>query len=54
MPTASLKQLNIKDYDSNSEHIYSKYFWLQTYGKINLIVGHSNTNPRIVNEILGY
>ncbi|MGO3690024.1 MAG: SixA phosphatase family protein [Psychroflexus halocasei] len=54
IPTASLKQLNIKDYDSNSEHIYSKYFWLQTYGKINLIVGHSNTNPRIVNEILGY
>lgn len=54
IPTASLKQLNIKDYDSNAERIYSKSFWLQTYGKVNLIVGHSNTNPRIVNEILGY
>lgn len=54
IPIASLKQLNIKDYDSNAERIYTKSFWLQTYGKINLIVGHSNTNPRIVNEILGY
>lgn len=54
IPTASIKKLNIQNYDSNDERIFSKGFWLKTYGKINLIVGHSNTNPRIVNEILGF
>lgn len=54
IPTASLKQLNINDFDSNAERIFTKAFWQRTYGKVNLIVGHTNTNPRIVNEILGY
>lgn len=54
IPTASIQQLNIQNYDSNNDRIFSNGFWHKTYGKINLIVGHSNTNPRIANEILGF
>lgn len=53
--TASLlaqqKQVSPKHYDPNT--IYSDEFLNQTNGKSVLIVGHSNTIPHLVNQLIG-
>ncbi|WP_127846342.1 histidine phosphatase family protein [Psychroflexus aestuariivivens] len=52
IPTAHYYRSRIEDFDPNADTLFTKEFWKNTYGKNVLIVGHSNTNPRFVNEIL--
>ncbi len=33
--------------------LFTEEFWTKTYGKKTIIVGHSNTTPQFVNEIIG-
>lgn len=35
------------------DSMFSKAFWKDTYGKNTIIVGHSNTTPQFVNQIIG-
>lgn len=35
------------------DSMFTKEFWESTYGKNTLVVGHSNTTPQFVNEIIG-
>lgn len=42
----------IKSYDAKKDTLFTRDFWEATYGKNVLVVGHSNTNPKFVNEIL--
>lgn len=42
----------IKSYTPKKDSLFTGDFWKETYGKQVLVVGHSNTNPRFVNEIL--
>lgn len=35
------------------DSLFTTKFWKKTYGKNNIIVGHSNTTPKFVNEIIG-
>ncbi len=35
------------------DSMFTKAFWESTYGKNTIIVGHSNTTPKFVNEIIG-
>lgn len=53
IPVASINQLDIKDYKASQDTLFTQSFWKSTYGKKNLIVGHSNTTPKFVNQILG-
>ncbi len=53
IPTASINQLNIDDYKIVKDSLFTQKFWSNTYGKVNLVVGHSNTTPAFVNEIIG-
>lgn len=48
---AQQKQVSPKRYDPNT--IYSDEFLKQTNGKTILIVGHSNTIPQLVNQLIG-
>ena len=50
-PTAESKSLEIKNYDPRK--LYDSIFKIETKGKTVLVVGHSNTTPFFVNEILG-
>jgi len=43
---------DIELYDA-SDSLFTSSFWKKTYGKKSVIVGHSNTTPRFVNEIIG-
>ena len=36
-----------------TDSMFSKEFWKDTYGKNNIVVGHSNTTPQFVNQIIG-
>ena len=38
---------------TQSDTMFSKAFWKDTYGKNTIIVGHSNTTPQFVNQIIG-
>lgn len=49
-PTAKEFDLMVRTYDADK--MYSSYFKDQTEGKTILIVGHSNTTPEFVNEII--
>ncbi len=49
-PTASKKQLKIQYYNPNN--LYDADFKAKTKGKTVLVVGHSNTTPQFVNDIL--
>ncbi|SNR33666.1 Histidine phosphatase superfamily (branch 1) [Lutibacter agarilyticus] len=49
-PTALKKQLKIQYY--NPSNLYDADFKAKTKGKTVLIVGHSNTTPKFVNDIL--
>jgi broad specificity phosphatase PhoE len=49
-PTAKEFDLMVKTYDADK--MYSSSFKEQTAGKTVLIVGHSNTTPEFVNEII--
>lgn len=49
-PTALKQQLEIQHYSPN--HLYNEDFKLKTKGKTVLVVGHSNTTPQFVNDIL--
>jgi len=49
-PTAKSKELEIQFY--NPSHLYDPDFQVKTKGKTVLIVGHSNTTPLFVNDIL--
>lgn len=35
------------------DSLFTSEFWKKTYGKKSIIVGHSNTTPQFVNEIIG-
>ena len=50
-PTAESKKLEIKIY--SPRRMYDSIFQKETKGKSVLVVGHSNTTPFFVNEILG-
>lgn len=52
IPSASLNQLKIHDYDVKKDTLFTADFWKKTYGKTNLVIGHSNTTPQFVNQIL--
>ena len=36
-----------------NDSMFSKKFWKDTYGTNTIIVGHSNTTPQFVNQIIG-
>lgn len=42
----------IQSYDAQKETLFTEAFWKKTYGKNVIVVGHSNTNPKFVNEII--
>jgi len=50
-PTAESQSLKVELYDP--EDLFNDDFKKKTEGKTVLIVGHSNTNPQLVNKILG-
>ena len=50
-PTAESKKLEVKIY--SPRRMYDSIFQKETKGKSVLVVGHSNTTPFFVNEILG-
>lgn len=52
IPTVHQFKGEIQSYDAGKDSLFSKEFWQKTYGKNVLVVGHSNTSPRFVNEIL--
>jgi len=52
IPSASLNQLKIHDYDVKKDTLFTANFWKKTYGKTNLVIGHSNTTHQFVNQIL--
>ncbi|MCH8535487.1 MAG: histidine phosphatase family protein [Flavobacteriaceae bacterium] len=39
-------------YEPKADSLFSKEFWQNTYGKNVVVVGHNNTTPAFVNEIL--
>jgi len=50
-PTATKQNLEIQYYSPS--HLNDEDFKLKTIGKTVLVVGHSNTTPQFVNDILG-
>lgn len=52
IPTVQQFEGEIQNYDGNKDTLFNKSFWENTYGKDVLVIGHSNTSPRFVNEIL--
>ncbi len=50
-PVVAHKNLELQLY--NPDSLYTKDFMEKTLGKTILIVGHSNTNPKLVNTIIG-
>jgi len=50
-PTATKQNLEIQYYSPS--HLNNEDFSLNTKGKTVLVVGHSNTTPQFVNDILG-
>jgi phosphohistidine phosphatase SixA len=53
IPTIHHYKGDIISYEAKSnDTLFSEKFWKDTYGKNVLVVGHSNTSPRFVNEIL--
>ena len=50
-PTATKQNLEIQYYSPS--HLNDEDFKLKTNGKTVLVVGHSNTTPQFVNDILG-
>lgn len=52
IPTIHQFKGEIQSYDATKDTLFDKRFWEGTYGKNVLVIGHSNTNPRFVNEIL--
>jgi len=36
-----------------ADTMFTDLFWTETYGKNTIIVGHSNTTPKFVNQIIG-
>lgn len=51
LPTANREQLEIQYYNPNN--LYDTDFKEHTTGKTVLVVGHSNTTPTFVNDVLG-
>lgn len=51
VPIATAKQLIIQSYEPKS--LITKDFLEQTRGHLVLISGHSNTTPRMVNQLIG-
>ena len=52
IPTVQQFEGEIQNYDGKKDTLFNKSFWENTYGKDVLVIGHSNTSPRFVNEIL--
>ena len=50
IPIAESQQLSVIDYDPNQ--LLDKDFLTKTKGKSTIIVGHSNTNPDLVNTLI--
>lgn len=42
----------IKFYEAE-DTMFTDQFWSDTYGKSTIVVGHSNTTPKFVNQIIG-
>ena len=51
-PTADFYQQKMTYYEVPEDSLFTHEFWKKTYGKQALVVGHSNTSPRFVNEII--
>jgi phosphohistidine phosphatase SixA len=52
IPTIHRYKGDILSYEVRKDSLFTKEFWKTTYGKNVLVVGHSNTSPRFVNEII--
>ncbi|PKG43013.1 histidine phosphatase family protein [Psychroflexus sp. MES1-P1E] len=52
IPTLHQFKGNIKSYTAGKDTLFDAEFWKATYGKKVLVLGHSNTSPRFMNEIL--
>lgn len=52
IPTIHQFKGDIQSYEASRDTLFHQEFWKTTYGKNVLVVGHSNTNPKFVNEIL--
>lgn len=52
IPTIHQYKGEIRSYDAKKDSLFTKAFWEATYGKNVLVIGHSNTNPKFVNEII--
>lgn len=52
IPTVNKFNGDIVSYNGNRDTLFTKEFWQDTYGKNVLVVGHRNTNPKFVNEII--
>jgi len=54
IPTIYKFKGEIISYNPSKDSLFTKQFWENTYGKNVIVLGHSNTSPRFVNEILEY
>jgi len=52
IPTLHQFKGNINSYTAGKDTLFDAEFWKETYGKKVLVLGHSNTSPRFMNEIL--
>jgi len=52
IPTIHHYKGDILSYDPRKDSLFTHDFWKTTYGKNVLVVGHSNTSPKFVNEII--
>jgi phosphohistidine phosphatase SixA len=52
IPTVHKFKGDIISYKAEEDSLFTKQFWTETYGRNVLVLGHSNTSPRFVNEVL--
>ena len=52
IPTLHQFKGDIKSYNAEKDTLFNAEFWKATYGRKVLVLGHSNTSPRFMNEIL--
>lgn len=52
IPTAHYYRSRVENFEASADTLFTEEFWKNTYGENVLIIGHSNTNPKFVNEIL--
>ncbi len=52
-PTARKKWKCVKEYDKNDLEGFAKQIWAKHQGETILVVGHSDTTPRLINILMG-